>query len=52
MAVTVVAGEVRIRHGMREGWPRIGHHRVQMNPARLMALVDRMDWVRQETGKK
>ncbi|WP_375779105.1 IS66 family insertion sequence element accessory protein TnpB [Bradyrhizobium sp. ma5] len=27
-------------------WPRIGHHRVQLNPAQLMALVDGMDWKR------
>ncbi|MCK1583964.1 IS66 family insertion sequence element accessory protein TnpB [Bradyrhizobium sp. 168] len=25
-------------------WPRIGHHRVQLNAAQLMALVDGMDW--------
>jgi transposase len=30
-------------------WPRIGHHRVQMNPAQLMALVDGMDWKRVRT---
>ncbi|WP_271518782.1 IS66 family insertion sequence element accessory protein TnpB [Bradyrhizobium sp. CCBAU 53380] len=24
-------------------WPRIGHHRVQLNPAQLVALVDGMD---------
>ncbi|WP_456791436.1 hypothetical protein [Bradyrhizobium sp. USDA 4506] len=27
-------------------WPRIGHHRVQLNAAQLMALVDGMDWKR------
>ncbi|WP_375785036.1 IS66 family insertion sequence element accessory protein TnpB [Bradyrhizobium sp. Pha-3] len=30
-------------------WPRIGHHRVQMNPAQLTALVDGMDWKRVRT---
>ena len=25
-------------------WPRIGHNRVQVNYAQLMALVDGMDW--------
>ncbi|MBB4365246.1 transposase [Bradyrhizobium sp. CIR18] len=30
-------------------WPRIGHHRVQLNPAQLMALVDGMDWKRVRT---
>jgi transposase len=25
-------------------WPRIGHNRVQLNHAQLMALVDGMDW--------
>ncbi|AUW47314.1 hypothetical protein CUJ84_pRLN3000184 (plasmid) [Rhizobium leguminosarum] len=27
-------------------WPRIGHHRVQLNHAQLLALVDGMDWKR------
>jgi transposase len=27
-------------------WPRIGHNRVQLNHAQLMALVDGMDWKR------
>ncbi|MDX1017393.1 IS66 family insertion sequence element accessory protein TnpB [Sinorhizobium medicae] len=27
-------------------WPRIGHTRVQLNHAQLMALVDGMDWKR------
>lgn len=27
-------------------WPRIGHNRVQLNDAQLMALVDGMDWKR------
>ncbi len=27
-------------------WPRIGPHRVQLNHAQLMALVDGMDWRR------
>jgi transposase len=27
-------------------WPRIGHHRVQLNHAQLLALVDGMDWTR------
>jgi transposase len=27
-------------------WPRIGHHRVQLTSAQLMALVDGMDWKR------
>lgn len=27
-------------------WPRIGHNRVQLSPAQLMALVDGMDWKR------
>ncbi|RWQ30488.1 MAG: hypothetical protein EOS21_32315 [Mesorhizobium sp.] len=30
-------------------WPRIGHHRVQLNHAQLMALVDGMDWKRVRT---
>ncbi|MCA1458961.1 IS66 family insertion sequence element accessory protein TnpB [Bradyrhizobium sp. BRP22] len=30
-------------------WPRIGHHRVQLNPAQLMALLDGMDWKRVRT---
>jgi transposase len=25
-------------------WPRIGHHRVQLNQAQLLALVDGLDW--------
>ena len=25
-------------------WPRIGHNRVQLNHAQLLALVDGMDW--------
>jgi transposase len=25
-------------------WPRIGHTRVQLNTAQLLALVDGMDW--------
>ena len=25
-------------------WPHIGHHRVQLNHAQLLALVDGMDW--------
>ncbi|WP_353001395.1 IS66 family insertion sequence element accessory protein TnpB [Mesorhizobium sp. M1295] len=35
-------------------WPRIGHHRVQLNHAQLMALVDGMDWkrVRTETVRR
>ncbi|MER9158387.1 transposase [Mesorhizobium sp. M0778] len=31
-------------------WPRIGHHRVQINHAQLMALVDGMDWKRVRTA--
>ncbi|SDD33581.1 transposase [Bradyrhizobium brasilense] len=31
-------------------WPRIGHHRVQLNAAQLMALVDGMDWKRVRTA--
>ncbi len=27
-------------------WPRIGQHRVQLNHAQLLALVDGMDWKR------
>ena len=27
-------------------WPRIGPHRVQLNHAQLLALVDGMDWKR------
>ncbi|MGN7715305.1 IS66 family insertion sequence element accessory protein TnpB [Hyphomicrobiales bacterium] len=27
-------------------WPRIGHNRIQLNHAQLMALVDGMDWKR------
>jgi transposase len=27
-------------------WPRIGAHRVQLNHAQLLALVDGMDWKR------
>ena len=27
-------------------WPRIGHNRVQLNHAQLLALVDGMDWKR------
>ena len=27
-------------------WPRIGHNRVQLSHAQLMALVDGMDWKR------
>ncbi|WP_442869808.1 IS66 family insertion sequence element accessory protein TnpB [Bradyrhizobium sp. CCBAU 11361] len=27
-------------------WPRIGHHRLQLNAAQLMGLVDGMDWKR------
>ncbi|MEJ0049606.1 MAG: IS66 family insertion sequence element accessory protein TnpB [Methylovirgula sp.] len=27
-------------------WPKIGHHRVHLNQAQLMALVDGMDWKR------
>jgi len=27
-------------------WPRIGHTRVQMNSAQLLALVDGMDWTK------
>lgn len=27
-------------------WPRIGHNRVQLNNAQLLALVDGMDWKR------
>lgn len=27
-------------------WPRIGHSRVQLNNAQLLALVDGMDWKR------
>lgn len=27
-------------------WPRIGHTRVQLNHAQLLALVDGMDWKR------
>ena len=27
-------------------WPKIGHNRVQLNYAQLMALVDGMDWKR------
>lgn len=27
-------------------WPRIGHSRVQLNHAQLLALVDGMDWKR------
>lgn len=27
-------------------WPRIGHHRVHLTHAQLMALVDGMDWKR------
>ncbi|WP_352855973.1 IS66 family insertion sequence element accessory protein TnpB [Mesorhizobium sp. M0902] len=35
-------------------WPRIGHHRVQLNHAQLMPLVDGMDWkrVRTETVRR
>ncbi|MBR1164800.1 IS66 family insertion sequence element accessory protein TnpB [Bradyrhizobium elkanii] len=31
-------------------WPRIGHHRVQLNAAQLMALVDGMVWKRVRTA--
>lgn len=27
-------------------WPNIGHSRVQLNPAQLLALIDGMDWKR------
>lgn len=27
-------------------WPRIGPHRVQLNHAQLLALVDGLDWQR------
>jgi transposase len=27
-------------------WPKIGHSRVQLNQAQLMALIDGMDWKR------
>ena len=27
-------------------WPRIGHNRVQLNHAQLLALIDGMDWKR------
>ena len=27
-------------------WPRIGHTRVQMNSAQLLALVDGLDWTK------
>ena len=27
-------------------WPRIGHSRVQLNQAQLLALVDGLDWKR------
>jgi transposase len=27
-------------------WPRIGHCRVQLNHAQLLALVDGMDWTK------
>jgi transposase len=27
-------------------WPRIGHYRVQLNHAQLLALVDGMDWTK------
>jgi transposase len=30
-------------------WPRIGHNRVQVNYAQLMALVDGMDWKKVRT---
>ncbi|MDR9777423.1 IS66 family insertion sequence element accessory protein TnpB [Rhizobium hidalgonense] len=35
-------------------WPKIGHARVQLNHAQLMALVDGMDWKRVRTvaGKR
>jgi len=27
-------------------WPRIGHNRVQLNQAQLLALVDGLDWTK------
>src|SRR6201982_2381135 len=33
----------------KSGWRGVGHHRVQMNPVQLMALVDGMDWKRVRT---
>ncbi len=27
-------------------WPRIGHNRIQVNHAQLLALIDGMDWKR------
>jgi transposase len=27
-------------------WPRIGHNRVQLNHAQLLAVIDGMDWKR------
>ncbi|MCA1371725.1 IS66 family insertion sequence element accessory protein TnpB [Bradyrhizobium sp. BRP14] len=32
-------------------WPRIGHNRIQLNHAQLLALIDGMDWKRVRAGQ-